>query len=426
VNILTLNQDWFVPEWREAGHTVHSCGLSRSLDIEITAPVIHISSIIEQIPTKTIPDVIVAFDNSAPIVFAGLEEIPIPTIFYSVDTHHHFNIHRYLANVFDYTLIAQKDYLNHFQEIGQNPEWMPLWATRYMTQSNDKKYGAVFVGNMDKNLNPDRVEFFEALQKKVSVLCTQGQYWEIFPYSEIILNQTVKGDLNFRVFEAMMSGAMLLTEGAENGLNDLFVPEKHLVTYGKGNVNEIAEKIEYYLKQPELCRKIGIAGREQILEAHTSKHRADRFLQIMSGLKKQNNPMKFFSAMGNFAILGYRAEKIDHGAGGRSFVTAMKCLDYALKHNEKIDSQLATYAVLACCKYDQHIRTGAGARMLETLSEAYPQEVVLKVSKLRNYLNQGKFDLAKDFAKQISAEDERITFARAEQLVSMILDGQSL
>lgn len=426
MNILTLNQDWFANEWREAGHTVFSCGLNRDWDVKIASPVIHIDTIIDQLPNKTRPDVIVAFDNSAPNIYVGLDETQIPTVFYSVDTHHHVNIHKYLAGMFDYTFVAQKDFIKDFEAVGQTAEWMPLYASRYMDSSNEKKFGAVFVGNLDKKLNPDRVAFFDALKEKVPVYCWVGQYWEVFPFSEIVMNQTVKGDLNFRVFEAMMSGAMLLTEKSENGLLDLFTPDVHLAVYDKGNEHQAAELIKAYLADLKICRRIGEAGRNEILKKHLPKHRAQRMLEVMMGLKKKESKMKFFAAMGNFAILGFRAEKIDTTVAARSYLTAMKCLDQAIRAGEDMDSQIASYSVLACCKYDQYLKTGAGSQMLEQLADAYPNEVVFKASKLRGLLNQGKFELAKQIAEQMSGDSETDTYSRVETLINMILDGQSL
>jgi Glycosyl transferases group 1 len=426
VIILTLNQDWFAEEWRQAGHTVYSCGLNRDWDVKVTAPVIHIDSIIDQLPNQARPDVIVAFDNSAPNIFVGLDETLIPTVFYSVDTHHHVNIHKYLAGMYDYTFVAQKDFIKDFHEVGQDAEWMPLYASRYMDASNEKKFGAVFVGNLDRKLNPDRVDFFEALKLKVPVYCWVGRYWEVFPYSEIIMNQTVKGDLNFRVFEAMMSGAMLLTENSGNGLLDLFTPGATLEVYEKGNIEHAADLINRYIGNLNLCRQIGAAGREEILAKHLPIHRAERMLQVMRGLKKKNSQNKFLAAMGNFAILGYRAEGLDSAVAARSYLTAMKCLEHAINANEVIDSQLASYAVLACCKYDQYLKTGAGHRMLEQLCDFYPNEVVLKASKIRGLLNQGQFELAQQVAKALSSDDSSDVFRRAEKLITMILEGQSL
>src|SRR5690606_12209245 len=179
-------------------------------------------------------------DNSAPIIVDGLEEVEVPTLFYSIDTHHHYDFHRYLAHVFDYTLVAQKDYIPEFERVGGVVEWMPLWAPKHFEPAREKRFGAGFVGTLDEKLNPDRVRVFGELGELVSVLYKQGHYFEIFPYSELVINQTVKGDMNFRIFESMMCGACLLTEEGGNGLTDLFTPGEHLLTYRRNDAADAA------------------------------------------------------------------------------------------------------------------------------------------------------------------------------------------
>ena len=109
MNILVLNQDWFAAEWREAGHRVITCGIATHLDVVVTMPVLHIDTLLDMVPGGFSPDVVVVMDNSSPLLFTGLEETTVPTIFYSVDTHHHAELHGYLFRMFDAFLVAQKD-----------------------------------------------------------------------------------------------------------------------------------------------------------------------------------------------------------------------------------------------------------------------------------------------------------------------------
>ena len=44
----------------------------------------------------------------------------------------------------------------------------------------------------------------------------------IYSESKIVLNASINGDLNMRVFEALTSGALLVTDRIENGLDTLF------------------------------------------------------------------------------------------------------------------------------------------------------------------------------------------------------------
>jgi hypothetical protein len=250
VKILVFNQDWFVEELRSMGHEVRTCGYAEHLTVKVPQRINCVEDILKNLGNFS-PDVLVFLDDSMPaLLYEGLNTCSIPKVFYSVDTHHHNQVHALIAPLFDHILVAQKDYIPTFAESGTPTTWFPLWASRYVEASSEKKFGATFVGNLDAKLNPRRVAFFETLQKKIPIHIAHGNYWEIFPHADIVVNQTVKGDLNFRVFEAMMCGPALLTERTPNGLFDLFEDGKHLVTYEPDNVDEAAEKVTRLLNSP--------------------------------------------------------------------------------------------------------------------------------------------------------------------------------
>jgi hypothetical protein len=421
VNVLIFNQDWFAAELRQMGHFVVTAGMAQHLDVRFETPLMHVQRIIEEHMPQNHPDVILVHDNSAPIMFQGLDETPIPTVFYSVDAHHHADLHKYLANVFDYTLIAQKDYAPSFEALGNPVEWMPLWASRHIEPSSEKQFQAVFVGTLNANLNPDRVHFFEALKEKAPVHVQCGCFWEIFPYAEIVINQTVKGDLNFRVFEAMMSGATLLTEYAPNGLLELFRDGEHLVTYRKNNVDEAAEKIKSLLTDKVRCRAIGAAGRAEILARHLPIHRAARIEAILKTVKKKRSRMKFFSMMLNFASLAVKMQKIDTAFATRAFLAALKAADYALKEGEDLNDELACFVAIACVHYEKLVGSGAAETLLMQLGAQYPTLESLALARIRALLNKGKVFEAENIARAISTADVYDTFCRSEQFIGELL-----
>lgn len=421
MKILLLNQDWFAEEFRQFGHEVLSCGMPQHLDVVLDNPLVHISTLEQERFNGFKPDAVVILDNSAPIIIDGLEDLDIPVLFLSVDVHHHLDFHKYLCHVFDYTFVAQKDYIPKFEVSPERIDWMPLWASRYIEQSAKKKYGAVFVGTLSQKLNPGRVAFFDQLKQKADVLIKEGRFWEIFPFSEIVINQTVKGDLNFRVFEAMMSGAMLLTEQSNNGLRELFTPGEHLMTYRKDDVDQAAEIIGSCLADKERTRQIALAGREEILARHTPRHRAQDILKVLEGLTKHNSPIKYFSWMVNLGVLSHRLFAIDAGLSKRALVPCMKAAEAAMKAGEALTEDLAMFLVHNICAYEQVFNTGGGVRLLNEMVEAYPRIPLLKVAKLRAILNQGNIELAKQIASELSPKPPEETFRNAEEVISMIL-----
>lgn len=395
-----------------------SCGLSQAFDV-YTSPFIHIDTILGAISFT--PDYLVFFDNSAPISVAGLDTVNIPTLFYSVDTHHHFEHHIYLGLLFDKILTAQKDYLQYFTEKGIDAEWFPLWASRYYEPSVDKRYGACFVGTMDPKLNPERVRFFQSLEKQGLVQCMRGEYWKFFPHAEIVVNQTVKSDLNFRVFEGMMSGAMLLTEHSENGLLELFENGEHLVTYQKGDVEQVSRLIRHYLAYPEECRRIGANGRLEIMRSHTPMHRAEKLLEVLSSVSKKRDSRRRLSALITFSKIGMQLSTMGRELQLEPFRLALNSLEQAVELDDDLmldDENEATYLLWAAFGFDSLSRSRRGGDLLKRAAERWPNLRVLEIAKIKVMLDQGNIEEAERLIGSTSNESPDVVFAKIEQFVA--------
>ncbi|MCB0311342.1 MAG: hypothetical protein KDD42_08905, partial [Bdellovibrionales bacterium] len=87
MKILLFNQCWFPEELREGGHEVITCGFDSRFDVVLQHPLIRLTEILKVLPKSFNPEVIVVFDNSLPLLILGIEDSPIPTVFYSVDVH---------------------------------------------------------------------------------------------------------------------------------------------------------------------------------------------------------------------------------------------------------------------------------------------------------------------------------------------------
>ena len=426
MKVLLLNQDWFKDELQSLGFEVLSAGqhFAHHLDYTVEMPLLHIDRLIEQLPNQFCPDCIIIYDNSAPVTFAGFDETQIPTIYYGVDAHHHASLHRYLNDIFDYCLTAQKDYIPFYQEWAQEVEWMPLWASRYIEPSyDDKQHAAVFVGTLNQKLNPDRVAFFNALREKVDVFCATGEYWKFFPYSEIVVNQTVKLDLNFRVFEALMSGALLLTERSANGLLELFNDKEHLVTYDKNNVEHAAQLIEYYLNNPTEARRIAKAGRDRILELHTPMARAKRLAELITSVKKRTSVRKFQSMAINHLCLARTPRLQDNALKIIALTSALKSFEYVLQVGEVIDEAAAAHLIVATHDYDRLTAGRKGFLLLLRFYERFQDHRILAIATLRAALNNGERDMAKQICMQLGFDDLTPAYNESERIIRALFDA---
>jgi hypothetical protein len=424
VRVLLLNQDWWAKELRDFGHEVITCGDFPHLDTKPIVPFAHINTILEGLPNRFSPDVIIWLDDSKPVIFHGFEDCEIPFIFYSVDTHHHHLLHGHLASAFDHMMVAQKDYLPHFASSSTPISWLPLWASKYMEASAEKKYGATFVGTLNRQLNPKRVAFFEALAKLVPITFQTGDFAQIFPYSEIVTNQTVKLDLNFRVFEAMMSGALLLTEKTGNGLFDLFQDNHHFITYTHDDPKEAAEKIQWALEHPQMMREIARNGRDEVLKKHTATHRAAEIHEIITKAKKlPRRPERYYAAMMNHGVLGTLLHLKTGTYPISPLVAAMQAASAALEAGTAPTPLHAAHLIQVATIYDRIMSTGSGGALLKRFADAFPESYMLQLAEIRRLLNSGSLADATRLAHKLTPGSAELVFRSAEETISHILSA---
>lgn len=233
------------------------------------------------------PDVLVLGDRSHPPPFLGLESYPCLTVFYSVDSHIHA-WHPLYAQAFDACLVSLKDHLPSFSQgrltteetlwspaYALNPEQMP-WTPR------EPEWDVLFAGTVDRQTTPVRADFLARLQRLLPGLAVrQGYFLELFPQGRVILNVAERGDLNFRVFEALAMGKPLLTPRTGNGLLDLFRDGADLLTYAPDDEADCAAKARWLLDHPAEAQAMGRAGLAKVDASHRAAHRAQtcgRFL----------------------------------------------------------------------------------------------------------------------------------------------------
>jgi hypothetical protein len=422
VRILLLNQDWWANELRELGHEVMSCGDFPHLDAKPIIPYPHINTLIEHLPHKFSPDVIIWLDNSAPLFLQGLEDCDIPIVLYSVDTHHHSFLHSHLASCVDHVLVGQKDYISHFANCGTPISWLPAWASREMEASTEKKYGATFVGTLNPKLNPKRVAFFEALSKIVPITFQTGDFSQIFPYSEIVINQTVKLDLNFRVFEAMASGALLLTEKTGNGLFDLFQDDHHFITYTHDDPKEAAEKIEWALAHPQIMREIGHNGRSEVLKKHTCAHRALAVHEVITNVKKlSRRPDRHYGAMINHSIVTNLTQAKTGVYPISPLVAAIQSASTALEEGIEPNPFHSAFLIQIVTAYDRMVTTSSGINLLKRFAAAFPDAHLIQLAEIRHLLNSGGVAEATSKAQKLSSSPPERVFRTAEEVITDIL-----
>lgn len=253
---------------------------------------------------KLHPDFILAIDDSSHYI---LDINYHPKAIWIIDSHTSFVCDKVMAKSFDIIFVAQKEYVDKFKKFNTYVYWLPLAADLDWHGKKDleKIYDIAFVGQLGVGwrrkillkLKKDYPNSFisSADCKKIG---------EIYSQSKIVINYNVNNDINMRVFEAMASGTLLITNQIKNnGFEELFENNKHLVVYD-GTYKDLKEKIDYYLKNDEEREKIAQEGYKLILEKHTYKHRVDFILSKILEINKFEANLKNFSTF-QFKVLKF-------------------------------------------------------------------------------------------------------------------------
>jgi len=311
LSILILNRSYFAESLRRLGHRVVTAAPQTERfegfaeDTGAREPVFDfffplgatLPEILARCPKGFAPDRLVYHDDSNPIPYLlGLDQSPIPTLFYSVDCHLHFAVHPQISGLFDQVLCAQADYVPRYARYCQRAAWFPLWARYIEPLDSTKTIDACFRGNLDPAMHPQRATFFAELQRFVPINVEVGPYRKTYASAKIVVNHAVREDLNFRVFEILGCGALAITPNIGNGMGELFTDGQDIVTYRDGDAADAAAKIQYYLQHEDERARIAAAGYNRCVLLHSEDIRARQLEEHLLRLQVSRRPRAQFGA----------------------------------------------------------------------------------------------------------------------------------
>lgn len=96
------------------------------------------------------------------------------------------------------------------------------------------------------------------------------------------VNPEVDASVSNRLYWACGSGSFYLTHHSD-GIEDIMIPGKELETFK--TLDEMSEKIRYYVDHPEERRRIAEAGQRRVLDNYTMRHRLGEMLQRLQEVK---------------------------------------------------------------------------------------------------------------------------------------------
>ena len=247
------------------------------------------TEVLDHLPKGWSPDLFLWVESGIYYPMEGVESLPCPTACYLVDSHLNLEKHLQIARRFDQVFVAQREYIPRFKEAGiEQVTWLPLACDPEVHGKFEegKDFDVAFVGSITP-LNRQRNHALMRLAEKFSMhvdRCFLEEMARTFSRSRIVFNASIKNDLNMRVFEAMATGSLLVTDEARgSGLTDLFEDRRHLVLYR--NEAELYERVEYYLKNPRERESIALEGMTEVLRGHTYEHRAAQLMDVASRIE---------------------------------------------------------------------------------------------------------------------------------------------
>ena len=240
------------------------------------------------LPEGTSPDYYLFVDSGPKEIAPDIETLTCPKVAYLIDTHVSPELRLAMARHFDVVFLAQKAQVDLFKRHGiRHCYWLPLGCSPelHQTGSTERIYDVSYVGSFsveEDNWRKERIERVMARYPNHKV----GRYWpedmaRIYAQTKVVVNVSFRNDVNMRVFEAMASGALLITDTVE-GLSDLFEDGKHLLVYR--TEEELFSLLEQYLADDAAREHIAKAGQAEVLQHHSYDVRMQSMLKTLEDL----------------------------------------------------------------------------------------------------------------------------------------------
>lgn len=288
--------NYFVSAFRQSGHELFICSdIATPAVDQLVSGVIDINAVLQK--HNFAADALIFFEGGSMRLLPDTTGCPsLLTAWYAIDTHMDFPKHVRIGRLFDVSFVAQKQYVERLTTSGvTQAQWLPLaYPTQIQpSEPQERKINIAYVGSDNAEMHPERSAMLAALKSDFSATkfgkASPIEMGQIYSSSKIVFNRAVNNDVNMRVFEAMGSGAALLTDIiVDNGMEDLFEDGVHHLTYK--NQQHMLESASALLNDPKRAESIGTAAQKLVLEKHTYQHRADHMVAILANTSPTAKP----------------------------------------------------------------------------------------------------------------------------------------
>ncbi len=272
-------------------HSVWSCGPVRAghsgvheIPAEIDTPLPELAA---RCPEP--PDAYLHVDTGVPFFPRDVDHFPGRRIWFFTDPHVCWDTHREWGLFFHGIAVPQAAEARRLTGEGFPARWIPFACDDVHRGDPDapREYDLAFVGTL-RSEHPDhapRIALLNRLSRRYQTKFLYGAFdadlSAVYASARIVVNRSIHDDVNMRVFEALASGSLLLTDRVP-GLSDLFADGLHLAVYEDDRVEEAVDR---WLADAARRRAVARAGQAEAFRAHTYAHRAASLLAWLDGIR---------------------------------------------------------------------------------------------------------------------------------------------
>ena len=205
-------------------------------------------------------------------------------IFWSIDSHY-FGVlekHKNLCKLLgvDILLNSTESYLPNFDGLVKKSYWFPNSYPDEVIFPKDieKTTDVGFCGN-----DRPEIQYLDKFKIRKDLFVIGDDMVNAINSYKIHFNKNIADDINYRTFETTGCGTFLITNYTP-GLEKLFDIGKEIVVYN--DLNDLDNKVKYYLENEEEREKIANAGYERSKTDHTYYERAKTLVDIINNNNK--------------------------------------------------------------------------------------------------------------------------------------------
>ena len=221
---------------------------------------------------------------------------PIPSAVRLIDTHGHSSLHKRMAKNYDhvfFAVYAKRDIFTNHPSV----HWCPnasdvqYFYKNCLPDGHDSR--PIDVGFFGSKGGIDRADVLKEVCTNHNWTCDireigkNGNRWprtaEAMARCKVFFNHGQKHDgPNQRVIESMLMNRPLLTDRDPlDGMALLFQEGEHYLGYA--NSSELANNLEWCLREPSLANSMAARAYELAKEKHQVKHRVEQILEVCLG-----------------------------------------------------------------------------------------------------------------------------------------------